>query len=196
MKMTQRLAVIGAILLAALLAFPLRTAVYEVLVVPISYLIWNLYLLYRATPQLVLWVLVFVLMVLTIGNSLLPEVYQPRKKLVKLKSPQGPVESLATWMKKSQSGVYFKWLIANRLGKLAHQMLAQRETHHVRSVFAPLTSPDWTPPKPVQDYLEVGLHGSFADFPQASVPWAKSIPTPLDCDLAETVKALESQNII
>ena len=195
MKMTQRLAVIGAILLAALLAFPLRTTVYEVLVVPISYLIWSLYLLYRVTPQFAWWVLVFVLMVLTIGNSLLPEIYQPRKKLVKLKSPQGPVESLAAWMKKSQSGVYFKWLIANRLGKLAHQMLAQREAHHVRSIFAPLTGPDWTPPKPVQDYLEVGLHGSFADFPQVSVPWAKSTPTPLDYDLAETVKALESQDI-
>jgi len=178
-----------------LLAFPLRAAVYKVVIVPIAYLIWSLYLLYRVTPQFVWWMLVFILVVLTIGNSLLPKNYSGRKKLIKLKAPQGPVETLATWMKKARSGVYFKWLIANRLGRLAHQMLAQRETHHVRSIFAPLTSPDWTPPKPVQDYLEVGLHGSFADFPQASVPWAKSTPTPLDHDLAETLKALESQDI-
>jgi hypothetical protein len=195
MKNPQRFAVVAAILLAALLAFPLRTTVYEVFVVPIAYMIWSLYLLYRVTPQFIWWVLVFVLVVLMIGNSLLPKIYQPRKKLIKFIAPQGPVETLATWMKKARSGVYFKWLIANRLGRLAHQMLAQRETHHVRSIFAPLTSPDWTPPKPVQDYLEVGLHGSFADFPQASVPWAKSTPTPLDHDLAETLKALESQDI-
>ena len=195
MKKTQWFAVGGAILLAVLLAFPLRAVVYKVVIVPIAYLIWSLYLLYRVTPQFVWWVLVFVLVVLMIGNSLLPEIYWPRKKRIKLKAPQGPVETLTTWMIKARSGVYFKWLIANRLGRLAHQMLAQRETHHVRSIFAPLISPDWTPPKPVQDYLEVGLHGSFADFPQAFVPWAKSTPTPLDQDLAEIVKALESQDI-
>jgi len=123
-----------AILLAVLLAFPLRAAVYKVVIVPIAYLIWSLYLLYRVTPQFVWWVLVFVLVVLTIGNSLLPEIYRPRKKRIKLKAPQGPVETLTTWMIKARSGVYFKWLIANRLGRLAHQMLAQRETHHIRSI--------------------------------------------------------------
>ncbi len=195
MKKTRWFAVVGAILVAALLAIPLRSTVYEVLVIPIAYLIWNLYLLYRVTPQFIWWILVFILVVLTIGNSLLPEIYQPHKKLIKPKAPQGPVETLASCMKKARSGVYFKWLVANRLGKLAHQMLAQRETHHVRSVFTPLTNSDWTPPKPVQDYLEVGLHGSFADFPQASIPWVKPTPTPLDYDLEETVKALESQDI-
>jgi hypothetical protein len=193
MKKTQWSVIIGAILSAALLAFPLRAVVYEVVVVPIAYLIWILYLLYRMTPQFIWWVLVFVLVVLTIGNSLLSENYHPRKMLIKLKPPQGPVETLSIWMKKGRSGVYFKWLIANRLGRLAHQMLAHRETHHVRSVFAPLTSSDWTPPKPVQNYLEAGLHGSFADFPQASVLWAKSTSTPLDYDLDETIKVLESQ---
>lgn len=195
MKNPRRFLIVGIILLAAALAFPLRNAVYEIVIVPIAYLIWSFYLLYRVTPQFVWWALAFIFAVFTIGNSLLLETYQPRKKPIKLKSPQGPVETLTEWMKKANSGIYFKWLIANRLGKLAYQMLAQRETHHVRSIFAPLTSPDWTPPKPVQDYLEVGLHGSFADFPQASAPWAKSAPTPLDCDLTEIVIALESQNI-
>jgi hypothetical protein len=195
MKKTQWLVVIGAILSAALLAFPLRVAVYRVVVVPVAYLIWSLYLFYRGVPQFVWWVLVFVVVVLMAANSLLPKNYSSRRKPVKLKAPQGPVETLTAWMKKAHSGIYFKWLIANRLGRLAHQMLTQRETHHVRSAFAPLAGPDWVLPRPVQDYLEAGLHGSFADFPQASVPWAKSTPTPLDYDLAEIVKALESQDI-
>jgi hypothetical protein len=195
MKKMQWLVFVGVILSAALLAFPLRVPVYKVIVVPIAYLIWSLFLLYRVIPQFVWWVLIFVLVVLVIFNSLLPKNYSSRKKPVKLKAPQGPVETLATWMKKTRSGVYFKWLIANRLGRLAYQMLAQRETHHVRSIFAPIADSDWVLAKPVQDYLEVGLHGSFADFPQTSVPWAKSTPTPLDYDLAEIVKALESQDI-
>jgi hypothetical protein len=125
---------------------------------------------------------------------LLPKNYSSRKKFVKLKAAQGPVETLANWMKNARSGIYFKWLIANRLGKLAHQMFARDETNHYPGP-ALAASPDWNLPKPVQDYLEVGLVGSFVDFPQASLPWAKSPPTPLDCDLAEIIKALEAQDI-
>jgi hypothetical protein len=197
MKKTQWFAIIGAILLAVLLAFPLRIAVYRIVIVPIAYLTWSLYLLYRGVPQFIWWVLLFVLAALMVGSSLLPKNYSGRKKLVKLKAPQGPVETLALWMKKARSGVYFKWLVANRLGRLAHQMLTRGEiTNHVRSGFVSFASPDWTLPEPVKDYLEVGLHGSFADFPQASsIPWAKLAHTPLDYDLAEIVKALESQDI-
>lgn len=184
----------GLVLMAVLIAFPLRTIVYQIIVVPIAYLIWGMYLLYRLTPQVIWWILLFMLIAISLGNSLLPENYVVHKVPLKLKLQQGPVETLAMWMKKSRGGVYFKWLIANRLGRLAFQMLAQRETHHIRSAFEPLASVEWTPPKPVQDYLEAGLHGSFADFPQAPALWGRSTPTPLDHDIADAVQALESQN--
>lgn len=194
MKRDQWL-IVGAVLIAVLIAFPLRTIVYKIIVVPIAYLIWGIYLLYRLTPQVIWWILLFLLIVISLGNSLIPENYIVHKVPLKLKSPQGPVEALAMWMKKSRGGVYFKWLIANRLGKLAYQMLVQSEAHHIRSVFEPLVSAEWNPPKPVQDYLEAGLHGSFADFPQAPSLWAKSTPTPLDHNIADAVQALESKDM-
>jgi hypothetical protein len=195
MKKTQWLLIVGAILSAVLIAFPLRDAVYKVIIIPVAYLIWILYLLYRVTPQFIWWVLLLLVVVINIGNSIIPENISARKQGVNVKPPQGPVETLSTWIQKARGGVYFKWLIANRLGKLTYQMLVQRETHHVRSVFAPLASPDWTLSKPVQDYLETGLQGSFADFPQASARWAKPAPTPLDQDIADVVKELESKDV-
>ena len=187
--------ILGLVVLAVLIAFPMRGIVYQLIIVPVAYLIWALYLLYRLTPQLIWWILLFVLIVIPLGNSLFPENYSVQKVPLKLKPPQGPVETLAQWMNKSHGGVYFKWLVANRLGRLAYQMLAQRETHHIRSVFAPLANAEWMPSKPVQDYLEAGLHGSFADFPQASAPWARSMPTPLDKDITDVVQSLESQDM-
>lgn len=194
MRTRQWIAILGVILTTMVLAFPLRGVVHEIIIVPITYLVWALYLLYRITPQLVWWLLVFVMVVLAILNSLIPENVAPRKILQTIRAPQGPVENLASWMKKARAGVYFKWLVANRLGKLANQMLAQRDTHQPRSVFDPLNSRDLTLPEPVQDYLEAGLHGSFADFPQASTLLAPSTtPTPLDHDITEAVAFLETQ---
>jgi hypothetical protein len=72
-------------------------------------------------------------------------------------------------------------------------MLSQRETREIRSVFAPLIGTDWTPTKPQQEYLEAGLHGSFANYPQSSKRLVRAIPTPLDHDIADVVDFLERQ---
>jgi hypothetical protein len=89
--------------------------------------------------------------------------------------------------------MYFKWVIANRLGKLAYQMLLHRESGRPRSVFAPLTGTDWEPSRDLQTYLETGLHGSFADFPNVRYPLGGRPRTVLDMNVSEAVEFLESQ---
>jgi hypothetical protein len=42
-------------------------------------------------------------------------------------------------------------------------------------------------------YLETGLHGSFADYPNVKRPFGVPQATPLDLDLVEAVEFLESQ---
>jgi hypothetical protein len=117
-----------------------------------------------------------------------------RRTAAKSKPHLGQVESLAIWLRKAERGIYFKWLIANRLGKLSYQILVHRESGRPRSVFAPLLGTDWEPTKELQTYLETGLHGSFADFPNTKRPFASQQPrTPLDHDIAEAVEFLESQ---
>lgn len=186
-------ALIGLAVITGLLAFPLRQAVHEAVVVPVAYLLWVLGLFYRSFSQGIWWLILVVLVLLLLGRSLAPPLPQPGRSRVRPKPPRGPVEELAGWLKRSGDGMYFKWLIANRLGKLAYQVLAQRERGRPRSVFEPLTGPDWDPSPELQRYLQSGLHGSFADFPNRRRFLGSPAKTPLDYRIDEAVDFLESQ---
>ncbi|MGE5250765.1 MAG: hypothetical protein ACM3QS_11230 [Bacteroidota bacterium] len=182
----------GALILALLLAFPFRGFLERRVILPAAYLLWVLWVFYTTMPQLLWWALAVLVIAFLIGTSLSPgERYAPRFR-PDPKPPVGPLEELARSLGKSGDGVYFKWLVANRLGKLAHRMLVQREGNRSRSVFAPLVGTDWHPAPRVQSYLETGLHGSFSDYPesQRSGPPAAS---PLNLDVEEAVSFLESQ---
>jgi hypothetical protein len=193
MTSAQRgLALAGIITIAALLAFPLRGTIYEIIVIPIAYIAWNLDLLYRSFSQGTWWSLIVFIVLFVLIFSLLPKSSFHHRVEQKVKPAQGQIESLATWLRKAEKGIYFKWLVANRLGKLAYQILLQRESGRPRSVFMPLLGADWEPRKELQQYLETGLHGSFADFPNAGRLSAPA-PTPLDLNVAEAVDFLEAQ---
>lgn len=190
----RRLAVAGVIVIAALLAFPLRGVVNQLILVPLAYLLWLLKLLYLSMSQAIWWFLAVFVVLLILGQSLLPDI-KPIKKLIPLaKHERGNVEALAIALDKSKKGIYFKWLIANRLGRLAYEILLQREHGKPRSVFAPLTSEGWEATPEIQQYLERGLHGSFADFPNSRWgSFAKPEKTPLDHDVADVVEFLEAR---
>lgn len=193
--MRQRwLPMLGVIVIAALLAFPLRAVVNQVVLVPVAYLLFLLKLLYVSLDQAVWWIAAVFVVLLILGQSLLPDL-KPIKKLIPFaKHERGNVESLALALDKSKKGTYFKWLIANRLGRLAYGFLLQREHGKPRSVFAPLISEGWEATPEVQEYLEKGLHGSFADFPNSQ--WGNfgtPVKTPLDHDVADVVEFLESK---
>lgn len=188
------LAVAGVVVIAALLAFPLRGIVNELIVVPIAYLFWLLGLLYLSTHQVIWWIAILLVVLFVLGKSLLPELKPSRKLVNPTRRERGKVESLATSLQKSKKGIYFKWLVANRLGKLTHEILLQRGNGKPRSVFAPLTGEGLEPTPEMQQYLEKGLHGSFAEFPNTGNGYfAPPQRTLLDHDVAEVIEFLESQ---
>jgi hypothetical protein len=84
-------------------------------------------------------------------------------------------------------------MIANRIGRIAHQILSQRETGKERAIFDPLAGPDWNPNAGVRSYLEAGLQGSFADYPQKNGYLSRTISTPMDHDMNEVIEYLETQ---
>lgn len=193
-NLQRNLALIGIVLIALFLAFPLRDAVYEMVIVPAAYLWWVLGLWYHSVHQSIWWIVALLLVLVTLSRSLRPIGRIRERVRLKTRPVVGQVESLTVWLKRTERGVYFKWLIANRLGKIAHKILAQRMGGKPRSFFDPLTGPDWTPDVGVQQYLEIGLKGSFADYPQERNRWfSKPAPTPLDHDLNDVVLYLESQ---
>jgi len=193
-KTLQRnLALAGILLIAILLAFPLRDAVYEAVIIPAAYIWWVLGLWYHSVHQSIWWIIALLLVLVVLSRSL-RSVGRVRERVrLKRKPVIGQVENLTAWMKRTERGIYFKWLIANRLGKIAHEMLALRTGGKTRSFFDPLTGPDWEPNASVQSYLESGLKGSFADYPQGRRFFSKPEPTPLDYSVDDVLKYLESQ---
>jgi len=194
--MTRRrlLASVGILLIAALLAFPLREVVYLLVVIPLAYLGWILKLFYLSVSQGIWWILVVAIILFMIGRSLLPDIQFGRKSISYQKTERGNVEALAVALAKRSRGIYFRWLVANRLGKLAYQILLLREQGKPRSVFAPLTAAGWDATPEIQEYLEKGLRGSFAEFPNPSWgTFAQPAKTPLDQDVKEVVEFLESR---
>lgn len=191
--MTRRFVWVTAsvLVLSLLLAFPLRDVVQRAVVVPLAYLFWILNLFYQSTPQLVDWSLIVLAAMILLVQSLGSKPRYGVRRPSRARPAQGPVEKLAEWIHKSKGGIYFKWLVANRLGNLAYQMLVQREGDPSRSVFAPLVGADWRPSTHLQNYLETGLHGSFAEYPRAR-RMSRST-SPLDLEIGEAVTFLESQ---
>ena len=185
--------VAGVVIGAALLAFPLRSAVNQLIVLPLAYLLYALELLYLSLPQLIWWIVVVALVLIVLGGSLLIETKLPAKWIETDRIERGRVESLAAAVRKSRRGTYFKWLVANMLGRLAYQILVQRDHGKPRSVFAPLEADGWSPSPEVRAYLEKGLHGSFTELPpRRLINIAPMEKTDLDHDLAEVIRFLES----
>ena len=184
----------GIVILAALIAFPLRGVIHDAVVVPAAFLLWYLGLLYRSLSQAIWWVVIVFIAFLILGYSLLPDSAGSRKDRSKPTPPGGQVESLSRSIQRSEKGTYFKWLVANRLGKLAYQLLLLRSHGKPRSVFDPLTGEGWNPSAQLQQYLESGLRASFADFPnRRGTYFASPAKTPLDHDIEGAVEFLESQ---
>jgi hypothetical protein len=180
------------LVLSWVLAFPLRDVLENAVILPLAYALWVLGLFYKAMPQAIWWGLLVLVVIIMLFSSLAPgERFAPLQGL-KRPAARGPVEDLALTIQKRSRGVYFKWLVANRLGKLAYNMLVQREGERSRSVFAPLLGSDWHPPDSLGAYLETGLHGSFSDYPQS--PGSRfSGATPLDLEPEDALAFLESQ---
>jgi hypothetical protein len=187
------LLVLGVLVVAALLAFPLRETVYETLVIPVAYVVFQLGLYYRSISQAIWWWLLITVVLFMLTFSLLPYLKPRRKSDVRVKPRLGQVQELALWLHRLEGGTYYKWLVANRLGKLSYQILLHRENGRPRSVFSPLSGADWNPSQELRTYLEIGLHGSFADFPHSGSRFATLPKTPLDFEVRDAVEFLESQ---
>ena len=170
-------------------AFAFRKLMYEIVIVPLAYVWWLLTLYYHLLPQAVIWMVLIFVILFTAVRGLLLEIPVGRRAPLKKKTPQGPIESLAAQIHKSSAGTYYKWNIANRLGRAARELLDQREGR--RQKFTRLMGRGWEPPQDVSAYLESGVNGTFADHPKKS--WSRSPRTPLDLDPQQAIEYLESE---
>jgi energy-coupling factor transporter transmembrane protein EcfT len=174
---------IAALAVSSVTAFFLRDVVYKMIVVPIAYLIAVVAFYYSFVPQLIVWILMLVILGLMLISSFTAENRFYEHRPPRSKPVQGPVEVLAAWMLKAREGIYYKWLIAHRLGRLARGLGTVSEVED-RSKFRK---------EAIEKYLDAGLNKSFADYPRPSNPFTRAQPTPLDLYPKEVIDYLESK---
>ena len=190
----KRVLLLASVLVVALvLAFALQDLVRLALVIPLAYVWWAFELLFGAIPQVVVWSIFVFLIGLLLFTSLTTRTARRRLVQEKSKPRLGNVEMLARSIERSREGIYIKWQVANRLGRLARDFLIQRGDRIDAKIIGPLTGRDWHPSETVRTYLETGLNGSFADYPSARRFFSHPQPTPLDLDVNEAVDFLEGQ---
>jgi len=183
----------AAVGIALILAFPLQEVVRKTVILPLAYLWWALGVLYHSFPQVVVWVVLVILIAFTLLGSLTSDRKRILREEPRVKPPLGPVEGLAQNLVKMRRGVYYKWQVANRLGRLARDFLILRGDRSDTKERSPLTGHDWHPAEPIDTYLDTGLRGSFADFPNPRWWFTRPEPTPLDMDVSDVVEFLEGK---
>lgn len=182
MKRT-RLAVFGAVVISSLiLAYVLRDAIYNLLIVPLAYTLWLADLVYRTIPQIIKWVVLIVALGIASVWRLIPDLPPVTKSPLHGRQLEGRVQALAYGIHRARSSNYFKWQLANRLGRLARR-ISQTTGRAV----------DGAEDQSIYRYLSAGVNQSFVDFPTPRGPFARRTPTPLDVDPGEIIAYLESR---
>lgn len=183
MRRIRPVLVVFLFLGTAFLAYLLRDVVYELLVVPIAYTLWLLQLTYLAIPQLVKWIVFLALLLLGLVWRLLPDFAGPARPHLPRRFVEGRLEALALGVRRARTSSYFKWQLANRLGRLSRRI----------SEAAGLPDSSSRPSDAVRGYLDAGLNQSFVDFPSPHRRFSRRLPTPLDADPDDAVQYLESR---
>jgi hypothetical protein len=184
-KYRRQILFASIILLAILFAFPLRGFVYYNLITPFSFIWFYLVYFYHVIPQQFYWFIILLVAAYIALGGLLGKPFRRKKKTLVKRQVRGSVESLASWINDSRRGVYSRWRVARSLALMASSILELRGGKSGR--IKVLKGKEWNPPPDVQNYLEAGLNGSFADYPLSARK------TPFDVDLENIVAFLESQ---
>ena len=193
MKSRRNQLILAGSLLLFILAFFLQDVINKAVVTPLSYAWWVLKTYYTAVPQLVVWIFLLAILAWILISNLSHWVVIGRKYQQPSKPAEGSVESLARWIADPAKGNYYKWRVANRLGKLGREMDVHLENKNHLIHTEKLEFLDNSPPETVQRYLKAGLEESFVDYPLPPFPFVSRKATPFDLEVELVVKFLESQ---
>jgi len=182
-KLPRWLVYAGVLLASLFLAFLVRDLARDLLIIPLAYLAWQVGLLYAAVPQLVKWAVAVLVLCIIVIWQLIPDFRPADTTSARRALPPGQVETLALWIHRARSSNYFKWQLANRLGRLAGRLesLAGRRGRQRPRVAS------------VEEYLAAGVQHSFVDFPVPRHRFQHRLPTPLDLPPLDAIEYIESQ---
>jgi hypothetical protein len=193
MKPRRYLIILSGILIVFIMTFFLQDVVHRAVVVPLAYLWWVLKTYYSAVPQLLMWMILLVTLVMVFITNMFRWISIGQKSRQSTKPVQGSVKILARWISNPGDGNYYKWMVANRLGNLSRDMDVPLENQPGLENTENLVDADQRKVIAVQRYLKAGLEESFVDYPLPQIPFMHRKETPFDLDVKQVVKYLESQ---
>lgn len=171
-------------IMLAIIFFYFRKAIVGAVITFAAYIVWSLNIVGSVIPQQVLWILMLLLILYIAVGSFYGKHSESRPSQKNAVPVVGPVEARARWIDERQRGTYFKWLLANLLGKV-HQ-------HIQESVFYGNPRDVSLIPSQIQDYLNAGLNTTYADYSTPNL-FQKTETTPLDIQLDQVVDYLEDE---
>lgn len=175
---------IALLIIVAILLYPVRHEVAGAVMNFASYLVWTVNVMGVVIPQQILWAFLLILILYIAIGSFYGKRYREEKSPENQSPVIGAVEAMAGYIEERHRGIYFKWQIANLLGKI--QQTIQESASRGTSSRIPLPSDS------VQAFLDAGVNTSYADYaPDGFV--LKNNSTPLDIELEQVVAYLEEQ---
>jgi hypothetical protein len=193
MKSRRYLLAILVTLIVALMAFLLQDVIHRFVVMPLAYLWWMVQTYVSVIPQVFLWILLLAIMVMMVITNMLSWISFARQFQQISKAAQSPLEILAHWISNPGKGNYYRWMVANRLGKLGVDLDVHLENRENEGLLDEVDGAGQMPSELVQRYLKAGLEESFVDYPLPPLPFLRRKVTPFDLDVEPVVKFLEAK---
>jgi hypothetical protein len=208
-KVDQRLLLAGLVLLLAIpITFVMRDVAREMIVVPLLYFLWLGRLLWQSLPQALLWILFLVLGLYVAAKSLSVERDRTRRGGPVRGSAKdevgypGPVAVWARRVELARHREYYRWYLAQQLGRLAQEVLAYRARLALDQVEPPqvLREDRLDIPPKIRAYFEVGQRLTpprYVRFPRLSRLISRlrspAEDSPLSLDPERVIRFLERQ---
>ena len=175
---------IALLIIVAILLYPIRREVAGAVMSFASYLVWSVNVMGVVIPQQLLWAFLLILILYIAIGSFYGKRYREEKSTENQSPVVGAVEAMAGYIEERHRGIYFKWQIANLLGKI--QQTIQESASRGTSSRIPLPSDS------VQAFLDAGVNTSYVDYAPDGFS-LKNISTPFDIELEQVVDYLEEQ---
>jgi hypothetical protein len=191
--MKKHLLSFGLILLiAAVLAPIFRNFVREVIIIPFLYIFWIGRFVVEAIPQAGLWSCFLIIISLILAIGLVDK--QKRKSTLYLAGnlDEGRVTGWVKLIQQAETDHYFKWRLAQRLQKVALNVIAHQQGQSLKQTRQQLRQGELDISPEVQAYFQASLQ-SLGHLPAPKRFFRTNSPatSPLDLDPEHVIQFLE-----
>lgn len=184
------------IVMALAVAYLLKDYVSEFIITPLWYTFRIAKVIYEALPQLLWWgVFLFILLFIAVKNLLQHLKSGSKPSAAPREERLSRAQAWSRWIELSEKGDYSRWLLARRIARLTHDVIAHQERLTLGQVEEGLRAGHLDLPFEVQAYIQVGLDApSFRHYSELLdlLRYSRSA-SPLDLDPELIVEILEAR---